>query len=98
MDQNKGFLPVLYSKVFAHFTSYQNSKHASSDSQSLNSCLWLIKSITDLVESLLHKADAALVHWLAVGEEALLQRRGHGGEALQQREQVLVIVLGMKQK
>ena len=48
-----------------------------------------------LVECLLHEADAALVDGLAVGEEALLQRRGHGGEALQQRKQVLVIVLEM---
>ena len=49
----------------------------------------------DLVECLLHETDAAAVDWLAVGEEALLQRRGHWGETLQQREQVLVIILKM---
>ena len=46
-----------------------------------------------LVEGLLHEADAALVDGLTIGEEALLQRGGHGGEALQQREQVLVVIL-----
>ena len=51
---------------------------------------------TDLVECLLHETDAAAVDWLAVWEEALLQRRGHGGETLQQREQVLVIILKME--
>ena len=53
---------------------------------------------TDLVECLLHETDTAAVDWLTVGKEALLQRRGHRGETLQQREQVLVIVLEMKQK
>ena len=46
-----------------------------------------------LVEGLLDEGDAAAVHGLAVGQEALLQRRGHAREALQQREQVLVLVL-----
>ena len=46
-----------------------------------------------LVEGLLDEGDAAAVHWLAVGQEALLQRSGHAREALQQREQVLVLVL-----
>lgn len=57
-----------------------------------------IDADTDLVKCLLHEADAAAVDWLAVGEEALLQRSGHRGEALQQREQVLVIILKMENK
>ena len=51
---------------------------------------------TDLVECLLHETDTPAVDWLTVGKEALLQRRGHRGETLQQREQVLVIILQME--
>ena len=54
-----------------------------------------IDADTDLVECLLHETDTAAVDWLTVGKEALLQRRGHRGETLQQREQVLVIILKM---
>ena len=46
-----------------------------------------------LVEGLLDEGDAAAVDGLAVGHEALLQRRGDGGEALEEGEQVLVLVL-----
>lgn len=46
-----------------------------------------------LGQSLLHQGDAALVDGLAVGQKAALQRRGHGRQALQQGEEVLVLVL-----
>lgn len=39
------------------------------------------------------QVHAALKHGLAIGEEGGVQCGGHGGDAFQQREQLLVVVL-----